>query len=119
MYLGMTQCKQTLELTLKEQVRAVLLRHYGHEDAITGQKMADILGFKNDRIIRLVIRELIKEGLPIAASGKGYFITETWAERQAYLDDLKSRLIQDALRRRDYKLCSARYLESVKQGRLI
>lgn len=112
----------TVATDLKSEVLAVLKAHRGKSNAIPGRGLASLFGFKDDRIIREVIRVLIKEGYPIAASVTvpvGYFHIETWAEYKEYLDDLLSRLKENAYRRSDFKKCGARYLEGTAQGRLI
>ena len=78
----------------------------GKSKAITGSLIANRLGMRNDRSIRLAIRELIRDGIPIASSVKpplGFFIAETKEEAEDYMSVLKGRLIEDALRRRDIK----------------
>jgi biotin operon repressor len=82
------------------------LLQIGKENAITGRKLASKLGLKEDRSVREGIRSLIADGWPVASSvdgNKGYFIANTAAEADEYLADLKSRLVQDAYRRRDFK----------------
>ncbi len=54
------------EVNLKAEVQKVLSRHEGPERAITGKELASIFGRKDDRAIRLIIRELIAEGVPVA-----------------------------------------------------
>lgn len=82
-----------------------LLRH-GKENAITGRELARVLGFPNDRFIRIQIRELIAQGKPIAASigdPPGYYLASNLQEAQEYINDMRSRLINDAYRIRDFK----------------
>ena len=61
----------------------------------------------HERDVRLVIRELIKDGLPVASSTDGlhggFYITATRAEADAYIADMRSRIVEIALRMRDYK----------------
>ena len=76
----------------------------GHRNALTGKLLATRLGFRNDRQIRLAIRGLIKDGYPVASSvvpPLGFFIAETKDEVNLYAANLKSRLIEIALHRRD------------------
>jgi len=89
---------------IKTSVRAQL--NSGLSRAITGRLLASRLGLKDDRLIRMAIRELIADGLPIASSVQkpyGYFIIETPEEAEAYMAVIKSRLVEDAYRRRDFK----------------
>lgn len=95
-------------MTDKELLKASLhfLLPLGEENAKKGSELAVILRYPNDRPIRIAIRELIAEGLPVGATTKppfGYYIINTEKEANDYLDALKSRLIQDAYRRRDIK----------------
>ena len=97
---------------LKETVRAQL--HLGHARALPGQFLANKLGLKNDRQIRKVIRELIADGLPVAASVQrphGFFIAETKQEIKSYATVMKSRLVEDAYRLRDFKRASFKTLK--------
>ena len=96
---------------LKAQVRGLLC--HGKEHARKGDDFARLLGFKNDRLVRLAIRELIADGLPIASSVTpplGYFIAGSVEEATEYMRVLKSRLVNDAYRRRDFKLASREIL---------
>jgi len=97
---------------LKTEVRSLL--RYGKGNARKGQDIAKILGFKNDRLIRLAIRDLIAEGLPVASSVTpplGFFIASSLDEARDYMRVLKGRLVQDAYRRRDFKLASRKILQ--------
>jgi len=107
---------------MKGTIIRLLENRQGKENAITGKELARLLGERDDRRIRQIIRELIEEGYPIASSvtgTKGYFMTQTFAEKEEYLAVMRSRLIQDALRRRDYKKSAGLYLDRVTQARLI
>ncbi len=98
--------------TLKADVRSLL--RYGKEHARTGGELAKVLGFKDDRPVRLAIRKLIAEGLPVAASVNpplGYFIASSLDEAIEYMRTLKGRLVNDAYRRRDFKLASREILQ--------
>jgi len=97
---------------LKQGVRHLL--RYGKENARTGKELAKILGSKDDRPVRLVIRDLIAEGLPVASSVTppfGFFIVNSLDEVKDYMRVLKGRLVQDAYRRRDFKLASKEILQ--------
>lgn len=107
--------------TLKAQLKAIFRRHEGHDRAITSQMLTRLTG-ASDRRIRQTILELIKGGLPIASSTRppyGYFLTATWREAEDYEESVKSRLIEDAKRRRDYRIAAARHLTPAKQGALL
>jgi len=105
---------------LRQSVMRILQR--GRSKAIPGRVIAQRLGFKDDRQIRLVIRELIAEGYPVAAAVQppmGYFLVESVAEAKEYQEGLKGRLIEDALRLRDFKRGAGKHLAKATQGRLI
>ena len=96
--------------------------HRGKARAITGKDLAMIMGEPDDRPIRKEIRELIAEGYPIASSTEkpcGYFMAETPEEVDQYLKQLKSRLVKDAYRRRDFKKAAAKALSKEKQLALL
>lgn len=95
----------TSNLDLRESVMRILLNHQGRSKAIKGSEFARLLGFHDDRQVRQVIRELIADGYPIASSTEkpaGFFITVCRSEVEAYAKTLRKRLIEDAIRRRDF-----------------
>lgn len=97
---------------LKAQVRG-LLRH-GKENARKGQDIAKVLGFRNDRIIRLVIRELIASRVPIISSVHppyGYYIADNPEEVTEHLGELRHRALEVLGRYRDLKLASREILQ--------
>jgi len=62
---------------LKQEVRHLL--RYGKQKSRTGKELASILGFSNDRLVRLAIRDLIAEGLLVISSVHppyGYYIAD-------------------------------------------
>ena len=105
---------------LKNQVRNILSRHEGRGMAITARELAAVTN-EPERRVRLIIRELIGEGLPVASTTEapaGYFIASTWREAEEYALSIRSRLIEDALRRRDFRRAAAHHLTPARQGRL-
>ena len=107
---------------IKAQIKSILSRHEGKGRAITGRELAQLVGHRDDRQVRLVIRELIGEGLPVASSTErpmGYFIVSTRQEAEEYALSIKGRLIEDAFRRRDFRRAADWYLTPAKQIRLI
>jgi len=89
---------------VKQEILSLL--RFGRENVITGKRLAEAMGQKNDRQIRMIIRDLIAEGHVIASTTEapaGYFIASTREEVDRYLKDMKSRLVNDAYRRRDFK----------------
>ena len=86
----------------------------GRKQAITGKELAQIFSHKNDRQVRLIIRELIEEGYPIASTTgqpPGFFIAETKEEVLKYASGLRGRLIEDAIRRRNFLRASRQILQ--------
>jgi DNA-binding GntR family transcriptional regulator len=106
---------------LKSRLRAILSRHEGKGQAITSRELAALTGHP-DRAIRLAIRELIAENLAVASSTEppaGYFLPLTRAEAEQYAESIKGRLIEDALRRRDFRRAAAMRLKPAEQGKLL
>lgn len=106
---------------LKSELRRILERHEGRHMAIPSRVLAAITQ-QHERAVRLAIRELIAEGLPVASSTEapaGYFLVATRAEADQYAESIKGRLIEDALRRRDFRRAAALRLKPAEQGRLI
>lgn len=86
----------------------------GKANALPGRILAQRLGFKDDRQIRIAIRALIAEGYPIASSVSppmGFFIAQDKEEVARYLSALKGRLVEDAYRRRDFKIAARAILQ--------
>ena len=105
---------------LKAELKSILLRHEGRDRAITGRELAAMFGQRDDRQVRLAIRDLITDGLPVASSTEaGYFIVANRQEAEQYACSIRSRLIQDAIRRRDFRRAADQYLTPAAQGRLI
>ena len=107
---------------LKLCLKGVLLRHEGRNRAITGRELATIVGHRDDRQVRMAIRELITGGLPVASSTEapaGYFLVATRQEAEEYALSIRRRLIEDALRRRDFRRAADMYLTPAKQGKLL
>ena len=105
----------------KTQIKEILQRHEGRDRAITARGLSDITG-QPDRRVRLVIRELIKEGMPILSSTEspaGYFLPSNWHELNECAASLRGRLIEDAKRRRDLLRAGALYLKPAEQRKLL
>ncbi len=86
----------------------------GKAKARTGKELASVLGLRDDRFVRLAIRELIADKVPIASSVSppmGYFIVNSPEEAEEYMQNLKSRLVENAYRRRDFKLAARAILQ--------
>jgi len=93
----------------------------GKHNAIPGRVLANNLGFRDDRAVRLEIRELIRIGHPIASSVNppyGYYMAATTEEIEEYLRVMRTRLVEDAYRRRDFKQASRKLYEPGEQLKL-
>ena len=102
-------------------ILSLLERRAGGENAVQGSAVAFHVG-KDLRSTRADIRDLIADGYPIASNEKkpyGYFMVQTRDEAKFYADSLKSRLIEIALRRRDFRQAADQYLTPAEQGVLI
>ena len=97
---------QTEQADLPARIQAVLKLHRGAQNAITGLKIARLLGYRSDRKIRLVIQDLIASGHAIAASVSqpvGYYLIETPKEAKSYSAVLRSRAVQTFKRMREFE----------------
>ena len=106
---------------MKAQLLNILRQHQGRQNAIKACDLAALLN-ENERAVRLAIRELIAEGVPVASSTEspaGYFIITTYAEIQEYSESIKGRLIEDAIRRRNFRRAAFKHLEEAHQGVLL
>ncbi len=78
----------------------------GRRNAITGKRIAHALGQSDDRKIRLIIREFIAEGVPIASSVSepmGFYIVANEHEAADYIRVLKERIREDMARLKDFE----------------
>lgn len=97
-------------IRLRKRVLDALRR--GRSNAITGSELARILGERDDRKIRVLIRELIAEGVPIASSvaePMGYFIVANEYEAADYIRVLKERIKEDSARLKDFEKAVSNY----------
>ena len=94
-----------------KELLELLKLHRGRDRAITARRLSETLD-SEERDIRTGIRNLIAGGIPIASSvvrPYGYFIVTSVQEANDYMKSLRERLIEDALRRRDFRLAVAKY----------
>jgi len=78
----------------------------GRQNAVRGKELAHQLGQHDDRKIRLIIRELISEGVPIASAVSepmGFYIVANEHEAANYIRGLKERIREDGARLRDFE----------------
>ena len=107
---------------LRGAVMRILEGHRGQANAIRGSQLASELRQPDDRKVRLVIRELIKEGMPIASSVSepyGFFIVETQDEAVRYIQGIKSRISEDQARLNDFEKAAAAYWELPRQLQMV
>lgn len=97
-------------LTTHDRLRlrkAVLERlGWGRRNATRGKDLAYALGERDDRKIRLMIRELISEGVPVASAVSqpmGFYIVANEHEAADYIRVLKERIKEDTARLRDFE----------------
>lgn len=98
----------------KLKIRKLVLSALGHgaQAARTGNDLARVCGYRDDRYVRVMIRELIAEGVPIASSVSermGFFIVQNEHEAAAYIRILKARIREDENRLRDFEAAVASY----------
>ena len=106
---------------IKTELKSILARHHGRSLAITARELAQAVDC-DERRVRLIIRELIADGLPVASSTEnppGYFLVANREEARQYAQSIRGRLIEDALRRRDFRRAADRWLTPAEQGKLI
>ena len=97
---------------LKQEVRQLL--RTGKEKARTGKTLAFLLGYRDDRMIRETIRELIADGLPVISSVRppwGYYISDDPEEITEHLGELRHRALEVLGRYKDLKLASRKILQ--------
>lgn len=106
---------------LKGRLRMILRVRNGRPSAITAGELSMITE-STERNVRLAIRELITEGLPVASTTElpgGYFLVATRQEAEQYAASIRSRLIEDAIRRRDFRRAADMHLTPARQGKLL
>lgn len=119
----------TVRAAYKHSILAILSRRVGNENAITGAALAKQIGLnpRDDRTVQLVILSLIEDGYPIASSVQskkggppmGYFLIKSKEEAEIYETVLKSRMVNTAIRRRDFRKAARHWLENSQQLKLV
>lgn len=116
------------EIPLKDRQefkrRLLMALGKGRKQALKGSILADQCGYDadgSDRMTRKMIALLIEEGYPIASTTgqpPGFFIAETKEEVKKYAGGLRGRLVEDAIRRRNFLRASRGILqpEQLKMG---
>jgi len=91
----------------------------GRAAAIRGKDLAWQLGYGDDRKIRLIIRELIAEGVPIASSVSepmGFYIVANEHEAADYIRVLKERIKEDMNRLHDFEKATSHLDIPIQSG---
>ena len=112
----------TTEDRTKLRSRVLATLKTGRRNAITGNDLAAALGHGDDRKIRLVIRELIMEGHPVASSVSepmGFYICTSEHEAVAYIATLRARAEEDMARLRDFEEAAATRFNMPEQPGLL
>ena len=107
---------------IKPRLKGILSSHQGRARAITRREIKNMLGYQNDRQLRLIIAEIRAEGLPVLfATNKpaGYYVPATWEELRAGLDSFRSYIIDLCIQRARIKKAGELSLYSSKQGLLL
>ncbi|MGD0406405.1 MAG: hypothetical protein ABSB10_07130 [Candidatus Bathyarchaeia archaeon] len=89
-------------MSLEEQrldaIRKIILEHKGKAKAIRASKISKILQIpENDTFATtrgLITKLILEEGMPIAASSRGYFYIENQQELGDYMEYLQERIHQ-------------------------
>ena len=89
----------------KEDVREVMERHVGRGEAIFSGDVASRVGIEDEAThqrVREVLRELLKEGMPLASNpGLGYWVIENQEELDTYVGSLERRARNIETRKND------------------
>jgi len=98
----------------RQKLRSAVLKllQHGRRNAVRGKELARYLRQSDDRKIRLVIRELISEGVPVASAVSepmGFYIVANEHEAADYIRVLKERIKEDSARLRDFKKAVAQF----------
>ena len=82
-------------MTKFEQLRDILLSHYGKRNPITSAKIAEKIGINEDdthsQTRALILECAQKFKLPLAASNQGYYLISNQQEYDEYMNNLDSR----------------------------
>ncbi len=78
-----------------EQIKDILIQHYGKKNSITASEIADMIGIvENDTHAQtraLILECAEKYELPVAANNKGYYIISNQQEYDEYMNNLDLR----------------------------
>jgi hypothetical protein len=91
---------------MAKSLLTILEQHRGKRNAVKGADLARELRQRDDRLVRILIRELIAEGVPVSSSvgePQGFYLVATPAEAQEYIAVLEARIREDEARLRDFR----------------
>lgn len=78
-----------------EQIKDILILHYGKKNSITASEIADMIGIVEDdthaQTRALILECAEKYQLPVAANNKGYYIISNQQEYDEYMNNLDLR----------------------------
>jgi len=114
--------KVSSEDRMRFKIAILRLLEHGHERAMTVGELAECLGLRDHRKVRLIIRELTADGAPIASSvgePPGYFFIRSREEAEAYHNILTARIHEVAERQRDFDKAAERLLGDGQQLALV
>lgn len=97
---------------LRLRAKLLSMLQHGKQNAIRGSELARLLGENDDRKIRLMIEELITEGIPIASSVSepmGFFIIKNGDEASEYIRTLRNRIRENEKRLEAFERATAQY----------
>ena len=79
-----------------ELIRDILYRHIGKSNKVTSSKIAEQIGVHEDathaKTRALILEAAKKYKLPLAANNRGYFLINTKAEYNEYIENLNLRI---------------------------
>lgn len=109
------------KLDLKRELRHILERHVGRNHPIDKARLARTVG-QNERQVRLVILDLIEDGMPIVSTSDqpaGYFLATNHKEAEEYTLSLQTRIEHLSHRRKTVLINIGEYWGPERQGFLL
>lgn len=110
---------------IKPQLKHIIENHRGRTNAIKRRDLRILLNDINDRKLRLIKTELIREGVPVLSATKqpaGYYMPTSHDELRTGLKTLQSYIIELCKDYRDIKKSGKLFLETpapARQDRLL
>lgn len=110
---------------IKPQLKLILEHHRGRASAIMRRDLRVLLNDLDDRKLRLIKAELVREGVPVLSATKqpaGYYMPTSYDELHTGLKTLQSYIIELCKDYRDIKKSGHLFLEKplpARQDRLL